>query len=451
MLIALAGVMLASSTAAHAGADSAEGAPVREPPRAAALGEPRKHAGSRPKTKRKKQAMSGKKAKRKKKQRVKRSRPFTVLARTQARAGAMHGLGVRRFDTPLLETRTFVMPRLRFAQSSLWAALGYSVRTTDAGDAPETRGAGRMAGEWRPAPSLRLSAGFGVAGVHRPGWSDPYQPEAAGQLLTTDRYSYLARELQAGVAWGRHRLVTAGYSYRLSDYREDTRYEPIERPDHIAPADHEQHMLTLESRWRWRRLRFRAAVAGARRHYFYVFARDAGTGATHASAGGAPPNPLFTWLSVEPRLGASWISPNLELDADLGYALTVDTFAGYYTRRGLHPVLHALNRPTSRLSVELTLGARLVRYGSDSYAPGPSHPSLDDGSRRYDERFRGALKVGFELGRGFGLDAVGSASSRQTNFPDYRPGVFPASARLSIDWDYQTYSVALGLRYRALR
>jgi hypothetical protein len=85
-------------------------------------------------------------------------------------------------------------------------------------------------------------------------------------------------------------------------------------------------------------------------------------------------------------------------------------------------------------------------YGDGSYAPGRSHPPLDYGDRRADDRVNVRVEASAPLAKHLLLTAEVLGVTRWTNFPDYVAGVHPESRRYDIDWDYDGWTVLLGVR-----
>ncbi len=289
----------------------------------------------------------------------------------------------------------------------------------------------------------------GAVAVLRPNWPDLYQPRADGSLVPTDRFSYFERVLTIGVTLGRPAFRgRAEYAYSLSDYRDDPSFEPIERPNHIPPGDHDEHQARLSLRGGARSLKLGGSVLVEQRSYFYQFARDAETGKTHAGPGGPPPNPLLRTVKVEPALELRW-SPSkaFVLKPVLAYAVMTDTFEGYFSYTAPRPSVEVEWSPTSRFRIAAEIESESRRYGPGSYAAGPDHPALDYGDRRMDERLRATLTMSYRVAPSwdFVLDAHGVR--RRTNFPSYVPYVNPAEQPYDIDWDYDNASVVFGVRH----
>ena len=311
----------------------------------------------------------------------------------------------------------------------------------------ETRGAlgSKLRNAWGPHKLLLYA---GVYGTWRPGWLDPYQPDASGEPTSTHRHSFASPRLRA--QWSvlpreGHRF-TFEAQLRRPDYLEDPDYDPELAPTHIVPGDHLRSSLEFAWRLDGDRWRLDLSTNADLRAYTETFARDAGTGLTHASS--QDPNPSYRTLDLEPRVRLRVEPGPLSLRVGYGLEIVEDLFEGYSSYRGHHPSL----RVDWQLSDALALSGRselwLRRYGPDSYADGGGHIPLDAGERRWDRRARGSLELRHRLGAHWAVGTELQGALRETNFPDYQPGVSPtSSSAYDIDWDWRTWQGALGLSW----
>ncbi len=303
----------------------------------------------------------------------------------------------------------------------------------------------------RWGPKLRVTGEARLGGVWRPGWPDQYQPLADGSYEPTDRYSHWDRRVGATVAGIplRHHHARARYRYELVDYRQDPDYDPQVAPTHLVPADYGEHQLDLSWRYFGRGWKLGGALDSFVKDYYFVFSRDAGTGKTHAGAGGPPPNPLQTIRGLEPQVTGelSLLHDAVELDAGYGYELVQDAYQGYYSFTGHHPTLAVAwrLRPGTELAARGELWWRT--YGPDSYAVGGDHPPLLYGDRRVDHRARARLGLRTRLAPHWTGVADLTLRVRRTNFPTYEPGVFPSSREYDIDWRYDNWVMSAGVEY----
>lgn len=391
--------------------------------------------------------------KNKKKKKRKRARAgFRLETRARAGGGYLHGYRERRLDAALAELGLHVEPSWSSAGLQLALPLDIAHRQTFGEPLRETRLGGAVEARYRIARELRLSAAAGARAKLRPDWPDSYQPSGS-RLLRTDRYTYGERFAQLGVTVhpGRHHWLRGSYQYSLLDYVTDPAFEAVARPNHLTPFDQDEHGGELGYRFATRHWKAGVSVAGALKQYFFVFARDAHTGFTHAGPGGPPANPLRELRQLEPALELQLEPAHSGFELDLRYAheLQDDPFQGYESYSGPNPSLElsltALRPLTVRAGAELWWR----RYGADSYRQGIGHPPLDSGDRRHDHRVEARLGAELALDRHLTLDLEARYLVRSTNFPDYVPGEFPASQRYAIDWDYRNVAITLGLEWRA--
>jgi hypothetical protein len=395
------------------------------------------------------------KKKKKKKKRKKRQRPagwqLGVASSASARAGSLQGLGTRRVDGAMQRVDADAELEVEHCAWGMELPIDASHRATQGASVDETSGSAGLELRYRHGPELRLSVEAELSGVWRPDWPDQYTPLGDGSYMPTDRYSHWDREVGATVATIplRHHHARAEYGYALVDYREDPGFDPVNVPNHLVPSDHEQHSLDLS--WRYFGDGWKAGVAADAflKRYFFVFARDAGTGLTHANPGGLPPNPLQELRGVEPALTfeREWAGGKLELELSYGYEIQQDTFQGYYSFTGHHPALDLTWAVGSGHELRAKTWVRWRTYGPDSYAAGPRHPPLTYGDRRVDRR--GAVSLGYRMRIARGVHAVadGDVVARRTNFPPYEPAVFPSTRLYDIDWSYTNWSFLAGLEY----
>ncbi|MBI4816857.1 MAG: hypothetical protein HY791_11395 [Deltaproteobacteria bacterium] len=362
--------------------------------------------------------------------------------------GTTGGVGHREVTAPVFDLSASIKPSLRLGDFRFAVPLSLShVERIDQPFDTTSGELGLIAG-WRVSSWLRLGVDGGLGATGKFGWPDSFQPRS-GELVSTDRFSHFDRSVGAravvGVAKG-HRLF-ARVEYLLEDGTNDPSFQPVLWPDHIAPSDHA--LASLDVGWRHRRKRLGIGV-GLRlseRRDFFRFAQDAGTGQTHASPGGSPANPLRHLLGLAPSVDARFaISRRFRGKAAYTLEIVDDPFQGYRSSVSHRPEVAVEYRSRARVSVKAWVGVDLKRYGEDSYAVVGSHPPLDDGERRYDRRGRLGISGAAPLMKHVWLTAEARGLVRSTNFPDYQASVYPSNRKYDIDWDYEGWTVLLGLR-----
>lgn len=385
-------------------------------------------------------------------------------------AGGLSGEGARDLGGPILELGAALRPRLVLRDPRLELRLRLAHRrreTLGFSLAERTTGLG-LSARWRPVDAWTVEAGGGLTWVDRPDWPDLYQPlldargEPTGDYAPTDRYSRFDGGLYAGVAWRsadgvRLRLRTEVLSRA---YTLDPAYDPVDRPTHLVPGDFTRAGLALRADRRFwdGRWRARLEVRGELLDFPYAYARDAGTGRTHAAPGGPPPNPRLAYrrFTLAHRSSVLFPGPRLRLVVELAYAHNDDTYAGYYTWNAVEAAL-TLRVPVVR-GVRAEVGwAGLSRgYTDTGYQPGTRHPALDDGSLLRGEgssTFLGRVTWDAWSGPGRSRARVrpfveASWTSRTTNFPDYVPEVNPVGAPYDIRFDYVNLRAVAGVEGR---
>ena len=316
---------------------------------------------------------------------------------------------------------------------------------------------GSFAVDVEPLTRFHLGAQAGAALTTRPGWPDLLQPNGVGTgpaLLPTDRFShvdaYVRGKLQAIPL--RHHHARLKVSWMRRSYTHDPAFDAFVRPNHLTPNDRDEWTGDVSWRYIAAPLRLGIAVGASRHTWFYAFARDAHTGATHAGAGGAPPNPLqvLHTLDVEPSAELVLQKDRLSVRFDWRVRAVDDMYQGYYSalENRLGPSIDATLGPAATaVRIEGSFSGMYRLYTAAGYAPGATHPSLDDGSVRDDRAAQWDLDMRFPARAPLALVLHATARLRRTNFPDYQSGVFPSVQPYDVDWDYQQGKVWLGLTY----
>ncbi len=319
----------------------------------------------------------------------------------------------------------------------------------------QSAGRARLEASYRKFALLRPELGVQVSGVVRPNWPDYYQPILStpndADRLTTSRYSFWERqlrgELSSNLGGGHH--LRLKYRYLIRQFVVDPHFDPYDRPMHLTPGDIAEHQLYLAWRWFFHDGNVSLNTKGYLRNYLYRFARDAGTGATHAGPGGAPPNPLQRFSGVSPDLGVKW-KPHRRVQLRAGVRTTFnrDLFADYYTYFEVEPSLDLRFKWSASILVRATTSTRLRRYTNSGYQQTTRHPALDYGHLRQDDQFRIGVDTRYRLGKRVFLHTQLEALVRWTNFPDYVPGVRPPGKSYAINWDYANLRALAQLTYR---
>lgn len=309
--------------------------------------------------------------------------------------------------------------------------------------------------EFKPVRQFKATLEGGVAAISKPAWLDPYQPIdnlVDNGLLPTDRRSRVDTTFGVrlmAVPWSKT-FARLGYTFTRSTTTTDPAFDPIERPNHLTPRNNDEHRLRASLKTTFGALKPGVSVSAFQREWFFVFARDAGTGSTHAGPGGDPPNALqlFRGLEVEPEAELTLLNEAVVIDAGWRVRLIDDLYDGYYSRieNRLSLGVQTHTGPDElRLETRTRFDFNHVLYGENSYAAGGRHPALDDGDRRTLRRSRVTVAARFPENAPIHLVGELAASTQVTNFPDYAPGVFPGKQNYVVNWDYQNASAWLGL------
>jgi hypothetical protein len=355
-----------------------------------------------------------------------------------AAAGGFSGQKTRTDAGGLLVVDAGVEPS--YASGALTLKLPVSVvhrQTVDA-TLSETRGHAAVEPTWRLGKALKVGAEAGLLGVFRPDWPDQYQREANGNMPATDRYSFLSWRVGANLYAqpAPHQHLRLRYRLESVTYQRDPAFDPA-TPMHLTPRDHVAHQLQAS----WRRLQPTWALA---LRLDTEFRRDSVYLARRAGTGGSSGNPEQSLNDYEPsvELELRRLGGLADLSLRYGYEIRVDTFQGYYSFTGHHPAAK-LEVPLAKgIDGRLSLEAWLRTYGPDSKT------NTEDGARLYDRKVRAAAALEWALGQELSLVGKASWTHRTTNYPDYVPGVFPATRFYEIAWDYDNLEALVGVRWR---
>ncbi|MBK9516701.1 MAG: hypothetical protein IPO09_04955 [Anaeromyxobacter sp.] len=363
---------------------------------------------------------------------------WTWFWELSAAAGGFSGQKTRTDAGGLLVVEAGVEPT--YASGPLTVKLPASLahRQTVGASLSETRVRAAVEPGWQAGRSLKLGAEVGLLGVLRPDWPDQYQREASGLTPGTDRYSHLAWRVGANLYAqpAPHQHLRLRYRLESVTYRRDSAFDPA-TPMHLTPRDHVEHLLQAS----WRRLQPAWAVAV---RLDAAFRRDAVYLARRAGTGGSSGNPEQSLNDYEPsvELELRRLGGLADLSLRYGHEIRVDTFQGYYSFTGHHPELK-LEAPLAKgLDGRLSLEAWLRTYGPDSKS------NTEDGARLTDQKVRVAAALEWALRDDLTVVAKADWTHRTTNYPDYVPGVYPATRSYEIGWDYDNVEALVGVRWR---
>lgn len=353
-------------------------------------------------------------------------------------AGGFSGQGTRKDSGGLLLLDAQVEPAWRRGAVLLKLPAGASHRQTIGATLSETRVHAAAEPSWRLSDDLRLGAEAGAIGVWRPDWPDQYQRDASGHMPPTDRYSHLVlrggANLYAQPAAHQHLRLR----YRLDSvtYQRDPAFDPA-TPMHLTPRDHVVHAVHAS----WRRLQPGWAVAA---RVDAAFRRDSVYLARRAGTGGSTGNPKQSLNDYEPsvELELRRLVGRADLSLRYGYEIRTDTFQGYYSFTGHHPEVKLAGPISRRVEASLSAEAWLRTYGPNSKA------TTEDGALLFDRKARVSGRLEWRLDDALSLFGRASWTRRTTNYPDYVPGVYPATRFYDIDWDYTNTEAIVGVRWQ---
>ena len=374
-------------------------------------------------------------------------------------AGRRSGLGLRPAEGHFAGLEARVQPQLRQKRGlHVDADLRYRHLETIGYALPERRLSGLLLGSYPIAAATRFVLVGKVDWRARPGWLDLYQPHIDATGAPTGGWRGTERKgrrtvsgaLRAAHRFGDGLRLTGDVALRQRTDVQDPGFDPVLAPNHLTPTDQRRWSggLKLGGRTADRFWRYSVGARAGHTAYGYLFARDAGTAATHAAVGGTPANPLRAlWTARIKHRSSFWLKPlKLRVALKVAYTHTEDVWAGYYSSEGAMAGVSLRLRPRSGWVLSGGLEGAWRWCGTSGYAEGPTHPPLDDGAHRRARRLLARGRVAHTLWhKRLTIWLEGSMIRRETNFPDYVPQVYPASRAYSINWDADTWQTRLGL------
>ena len=387
---------------------------------------------------------------------------FLMPTEVEAGAGYLFGDGIQTEKGPVIVANLGIEPHFTFRKRKLKLGLtaDYRSRESIGFSLAERHLYGGPFVDVRFKKKYTLSI-FAEAGEKvRPNHPDPYQPELdadgerTGRLLPTDRFSYFHASGGATLSVKfQKRLSGKVYGeYAYHNNAEDPSYDAVDSPTHLVPGDRDRARAGMgltgyvgERIWR-----YLLDVRLDWTRYSDTVARDAKTGMTHAAPGGEPSNPMQRFLRIRIRERNSFRLYKRVLKGIVAadYTRNIDTFEGYYTWNQVSADIGLDFVPLRMLHLEAAYALEYRRYTEDGYQESGNHPPLDNG-----DTIRSSLShsVKGEIDVALGFDALrlfveGSWEKKDTNFPDYEPGVFPSSAEYRINWDTLNYLIVGGVR-----
>lgn len=366
-------------------------------------------------------------------------------------AGAFTGQGVRATPGIFASSRVEAEPKVEWwiLEASVPTKLQHRKTFLAALDETETELGGTIG--VKPWKQFRFFLDGGVDLLVRPRWPDLYQP-VGDDLLASDRFGHLDQTFAARVMSTpfAHHHARLKYRYTLRDTPKDPAFDAILRPNHLTPLDRDEHRIDASWRWLGERLHLGIGADAYRRQYFFVFARDAKTGRTHAGPGGPGPNPLLVLMGLDVESEAAFhiVKDVLTVTIEPSIGFVGDPFQGYQTSFVAEAKVGIEATLPDGITLDASTSATSRLYGEDAYAAGAGHPPLDWGTRREDRRVGLSLAGMVPLARDVSVILRGSVVSRRTNLPDYVPGVFPAGAAYDVARDYVEGSAFAELAFK---
>lgn len=378
---------------------------------------------------------------------------LTYDLRAATYGGALDGYGVRRQSGGVAVLEVSGKPQVRGEGWYLDVPVRIAHRQTFGTDLSETKGSLDLEPWYALSKAFRLGLDAGVSGANRRDWPDLYQPDGAGGLLATDRFSFFAWRVGPRL-WAHpapHQHLRASYRYVNYDYSDDPNFNPDPTAGgnvmHLTPRDRTEHQVDTSWRYHTDTWRLGASLDYTHRNYKTLLARNRRSGATpNTGPGGTEVNPKQQLTIWQPAAELTLVGLRGKLEVSLGYGIDVwrDPYQGYYS----------LSAHVPKASAELQIGEKLTAAAGISgwYATYTADGStrLDPAAATERKSSKTKLEGGLEyrLGGGLALQAQAQWTARSTNYSDYVSTGLTPNSSYDIDWDYTNLWVLAGLQYR---
>ncbi len=308
--------------------------------------------------------------------------------------------------------------------------------------------------------SKKLTLGFNVnyKWVLKPDWPDNYQTNPAVfttgnniTLLPTDRYSYhRIRFAILGDYKIRNYLPVfgqLGYTRKIATV--DSNFN-LNNPNHLTPSDYHVLLLTLGIKYKKKTLLNGELSNTLKKTWDTVqLSRDATTGITHFTT---TPNPLYEEINNNTTFKVifNFRKQKLKITPSYNLEINVDQFQGYYSFLGHTFGLEVAQKLSKKFKYKFNASGEIQNFGSNSYGTSASHIPLSSGSRLFRHYIRLKLKTIYAMSKHVDLFFRSSLVIKNTNFPNYVPGVNPTSGtkNYDIDFSYTNFSFDFGVTYK---
>jgi hypothetical protein len=293
--------------------------------------------------------------------------------------------------------------------------------------------------EHKVGESMRYGPIGGLSYTRRADWPDQYQPDGAGGLRPTDRFSHTDWYVgwQHRYLLGEKRNLRWKVRWARVDYKHDPNFNEADTtPTHLVPRDNSQ--LKFDTSYRTVRdvVSYAVKLDAWYRWDSVAVARTAGTG--------APTTDLQRLWGIEPTVEIDLRLKPVTLGLEYTWLKQVDAVTGYYSYTGHHPTAKVEVDLGKRLSLLARADAWLLTYGPDSKA------TTEDGDRLFYDKVAAKAGARYQATKEFAVVAEAEWAKRTTNYCDYRAtpvGSCPASG-YSIDWDYTNVSALAGVEWK---
>lgn len=358
----------------------------------------------------------------------------------RAVGGYFDGMGVRTDSGGIGILELDLTPKFKSGKWSVEIPLQLDHQQTFGADLNETVFGAGLDLSQNTAAGIRHGFLLDASYTLRPNWPDLYQPDPAGGLASTNRYS----NFRGVVGWhywnrlGAGRNLRAKLRYVHTVYPRDPNYNEADSVVHLAPRDNGTVKLDTSYRAVKKHFAYAVKLDGFFRQDFVLLSKNADTGGTSRS------NPRQRLAGIEPQAEIELRTGPVDVTLGYGFLAQKDLFEGYYSYTGHNPFAEVQVALNHSLTALVRAESRFITFGKNSKA------DTEDGKTLFDTRYKVKGGLRYRLAGPLALVADAEWLQRDTNFRDYVPGVYPVAATRPYDikWDYTNVMVTGGVEWR---
>ena len=300
---------------------------------------------------------------------------------------------------------------------------------------------------------VKLETGMMYSWMLRPSWPDLYQPNPLlfgakanpefGSYLPTDRNSY--HKLYPEITAGYNGIANLNLELDVHYIRNLEYIDPnyvFFLPTHLTPSTYSGLSGEIKGTYKLSKtLHIKLKNENQYRSYDYELARDAITGKTNFVS---TPNPLYREFNNITTLGVDIILTGIKMKIKPFASLDISTdlYQGYYTYTGIEPGIE-IEHKIEKFSYSIKFSEEM-RF----FSPNGFNPTLTtDKKSLYKYYTKGEINLKYRFNKHIESFINAEMLIKQTNYPAYTPGIYPASKNYNIDFNFQNYGIWAGASY----